>query len=104
LAKSFVLAVLFCVIGHFGNAQIPVETSATAHDVKINDDKRIQTPSGTRKAKVKTNKAIPADRPVVKRHKSHSEAGVFKRHNHFKRKSGSARKRSTRKNAPAPKT
>jgi hypothetical protein len=60
MAKSFVLAVLFCVIGHFGNAQIPVETSATAHDVKINDDKRIQTPSGTRKAKVKTNKAIPA--------------------------------------------
>lgn len=94
-----ILFVTVLFAAHLGYGQTSVETSATTHDVKIND-KKIKGVGGEARVRERKGKALPKERKLDKRHKSHSEAGVFKRHNHFAKKSGSARKRGSRKAAP----
>jgi hypothetical protein len=98
-------AILLSALLIFGSfsllAQASVETSATTHDVKINEDKKIRTSGGEARIRERKGKSIRKDRPERKRHKDHSESGVFKRHNHFKTAKAKSRQRGTRKNAPA---
>jgi hypothetical protein len=96
-------AVLLSAFLFFGSVSLlaqTIETSATTHEVRINDEKKIRTSGGEARPERK-GKAIRKDRPARKHHKDHSEAGVFKRHNHFKAASAKSRQRGTRKNAPA---
>jgi hypothetical protein len=100
----FLISVLLLFSSLVVHAQSAVETSATTHEVKINEDKKIKTSGGEARVKQRKGKSIRKDKPERKRHRSHSEAGVFKRHNHFKSSSARSRERGTRKNAPdAPK-
>jgi uncharacterized protein (DUF2345 family) len=98
-------AVLLSAFLFFGSmsllAQASIETSATTHEVRINDEKKIRAIGGEARLRERKGKAIRKGRPVRKHHKDHSEAGVFKRHNHFKAASAKSRQRGTRKNAPA---
>lgn len=98
----FLLSTLLLFSSLALQAQSTVETSATTHDVKINDDKKIKTAGGGEaRIKERKGKSIRKDKPERKRHKNHSESGVFKRHNHFKSSSARSRERGTRRNAPA---
>jgi hypothetical protein len=98
---TVLLSCVFLLFGTASLAQQPVETSATTHDVKINEDKKIKTSAPKVRNREAKGKTIRKDRPERKRHKSHSESGVFKRHNHFKASSARSRERGTRRSAPS---
>lgn len=100
----FLISALLILTSLALHAQTAVETSATTHDVKIHEEKKVKTSGGKARSKERKGKTIRKDRPERKPHKNHSESGVFKRHNHFKSSSARSRERGTRRNAPtAPK-